>query len=65
MVVLAILKGGGRRGTKSFDSLKGGRKRFYPVPCLEDRVGGGGEAQTVSDPRFSHFPKNVPYCSEI
>ena len=41
--------------------MKGGRKRFKKkggggvqkvLPCLE---GGGGRAQKVSDPRFSHF----------
>ena len=35
--------------TKSSHSLKGGAQKV--LPCLE----GGGGAQKVSDPRFSHF----------
>ena len=45
---------GGGGDLKSFHSLKGGggsAKSFTLCACLE----GGGGAQIVSDPRFSHF----------
>ena len=53
---LAILKGG---GAKCFHPLKrwggggGGHSKLYPI-------GGGGEAQQVFDPRFSHFVAPLP-----
>ena len=47
--VLAILKG----GAKSFQSLN---EKFYSV------LGGG--AQTVSDPRFSHFVAPLPIIND-
>ena len=42
---LAMLKG----GTNIFHFLKGGHEKFYPV------LTGGGGAQKVWDPQFSHF----------